>query len=58
MHIEHEYIEIAKETRKAMNDLFIADCELQFARERRKFTGPLFEKAKEGAAGIDFVHGS
>ncbi|KAI0721647.1 hypothetical protein C8T65DRAFT_565852 [Cerioporus squamosus] len=56
MHVEHEYVAIAKETRKAMYDLFVADCELQLARERRKFTGPLLEKAKEGTAGIDFIH--
>ncbi|TFK88679.1 hypothetical protein K466DRAFT_467194, partial [Polyporus arcularius HHB13444] len=55
MHVEHEYVTIAKETRKAMYDLFAADCELQLARERCKFTGPLFQKAKEGTAGIDFI---
>ncbi|KAI1795996.1 hypothetical protein LXA43DRAFT_1090614 [Ganoderma leucocontextum] len=57
-HIENEYIKIAKNTRKALNDLMIADIDLKNAESRRAVSSAQLEKARAGKLGIDFIAGS
>ncbi|KAM5539004.1 hypothetical protein V8D89_007227 [Ganoderma adspersum] len=58
MHVENEYIKIAKSTRKALNDLMIADIDLKNAESRRAVSSAQLEKARAGKLGIDFIAGS
>lgn len=58
MHIENEYVKIAKNTRKALNDLMIADIDLKNAESRRAISSAQLEKARAGKLGIDFIAGS
>ena len=55
MHQENEYVEIAKATRRALNELMIAELDLKAAEGRRAITSALFEKARQGTLGIDYV---
>ena len=55
MHVENEYIKIAKNTRKALNDLMIADIDLKNAEARRAVSSAQLEKARAGKLGIDFI---
>ena len=58
MHVENEYMKIAKNTRKALNDLMIADIDLKNAESRRAVSSAQLEKARLGKLGIDFIVGS
>ena len=58
VHVENEYIKIAKNTRKALNDLMIADIDLRGAEARRAVSSAQLEKARAGKLGIDFIAGS
>ncbi|PIL23876.1 hypothetical protein GSI_13627 [Ganoderma sinense ZZ0214-1] len=58
MHVENEYLKIAKNTRKALNDLMIADIDLKNAESRRAVSSAQLEKARAGKLGIDFIAGS
>ncbi|TBU32368.1 hypothetical protein BD311DRAFT_803957 [Dichomitus squalens] len=57
-HIENEYIQIAKDTRRALSDLMIADIDLKNAEARRAVSSAQLEKARLGKLGIDFIAGA
>lgn len=50
-----EYNLIAKATRKAINELAVAQVDLKVAELRRATTSAHLEKAREGMLGIDFA---
>ena len=57
-HVENEYIQIAKDTRRALSDLMIADIDLKNAEARRAVSSAQLEKARIGKLGIDFIAGA
>ena len=48
-------MDLAKTTKRALNDLLMADLELKNAEGRRAVTSAHLEKARIGLLGVDFI---